>query len=84
MSLKRLPNVLDIRTVGLTAGIDLASLPGGVGQRGTAVMDRAFYDENLVIRATGDTVALTPPLIISEAQVSELFDKVGRAIRAAG
>ncbi|HEY0568480.1 MAG TPA: aspartate aminotransferase family protein [Xanthobacteraceae bacterium] len=83
MSLKGLPNVLDIRTVGLTAGIDLASLPGGVGQRGTAVMDRAFYDENLVIRATGDTVALTPPLIISEAQVSELFDKVGRAIRAA-
>jgi beta-alanine--pyruvate transaminase len=84
MTLKGRPNVLDIRTVGLTAGIDLASKPDGVGRRGMAVMERCFHDENLVVRVTGDTIALTPPLIISERQIAEVFDKVGRAIKAAG
>jgi beta-alanine--pyruvate transaminase len=82
MSLKGRPNVLDIRTVGLTAGIDLASKPDGVGQRGLAVMQRCFQDENLVVRVTGDTIALTPPLIISEQQIAEVFGKLGRAISA--
>src|SRR5580700_802109 len=59
MSLRGLPGVLDIRTVGLVAGIDLASRPDGFGQRGSAAMDTAFRDHGLVIRITGDTVALT-------------------------
>ncbi len=79
-SLKGLPNVLDIRTVGLVGAIDLASKPDAVGARAYAAMDRAFRDENLMIRITGDTIALTPPLIISEAQIGELADKVGRLI----
>src|ERR1700687_1219754 len=58
MSLKGLPNVLDIRTVGLTAGIDLASRPDGVGKRAYAAMERAFYDEEIMIRVTGETIAL--------------------------
>ncbi len=53
-----LPNVLDIRTVGLVAGIDLASRPGGFGKRACAAMDRAFRDEGLLIRVTGDTIAI--------------------------
>ena len=82
MALKTLPGVLDIRTVGLTAGIDLASRPGAVGGRGYEAMDRAFRDEGLMIRITGDTIALCPPLIVSEAQIGEMFDKVGRVITA--
>jgi beta-alanine--pyruvate transaminase len=82
MSLKGLPNVVDIRTVGLTAGIDLASLPDGVGKRGYAAMERAFYNEEVMIRVAGDTIELTPPLIVSEAEIGEIFDKVGRIIRA--
>jgi beta-alanine--pyruvate transaminase len=82
MSLKGLPNVLDIRTVGLTAGIDLASKPDAVGQRAFAAMEKAFYDEDIVIRVTGETIAVTPPLIISEAEIATLFDKVGKVIRA--
>ncbi|MGH6674407.1 MAG: aspartate aminotransferase family protein [Xanthobacteraceae bacterium] len=82
MALKGLPGVLDIRTVGLVAGIDLASRPAGVGARAYEAMDRAFRDEGLMIRITGDTLALCPPLIISEAQIGEMFDKVGRVIRA--
>ncbi|MEA2907125.1 MAG: beta-alanine--pyruvate transaminase [Alphaproteobacteria bacterium] len=82
MSLKSLPNVLDIRCVGLTAGIDLASRPDAVGRRAYDAMVKAFEDESLVIRVTGDTIALTPPLIVSEAEIGEIFDKVARVIKA--
>jgi len=81
MTLKGLPGVLDIRTVGLTAGIDLASRPGAFGQRATEAMDRAFRDQGVMIRVTGDTIALSPPLIVSERQIDEIFDKVARVIR---
>src|SRR5262244_1185668 len=82
MRLKGLPNVLDIRTVGLTAGIDLASQPDGVGKRAYAAMERAFHDQEIMIRVTGETIALTPPLIVSETEIGEIFDKVGKVIRA--
>ena len=82
MALKGLPGVLDIRAVGLTAGIDLASRPDGVGQRATEAMERAFRDEGLLIRITGETIALSPPLIVTEAQIGEIFDKVARVIKA--
>ena len=84
MALKGLPNVLDIRTVGFTAGIDLASRPNAVGQRAYEAMDRAFHDEGLMIRITGDTIAVTPPLIVGEGQIGEIFEKVGRVIKAVG
>ena len=82
MALKDLPGVLDIRTVGLTAGIDLAPRGDVPGARAYDAMDRAFRDENLMVRITGDTLAFCPPLIVSEAQIGEIFDKVGRVIRA--
>ena len=82
MGLKGLPNVLDIRPVGMTVGIDLASKPDGVGKRGLEALEVAFYDHGLMLRAVGDTLALSPPLIISEAQISEIFDKVAKTIKA--
>jgi beta-alanine--pyruvate transaminase len=82
MGLKGLPGVLDIRCVGLTAGIDLASRPGEVGKRAYDGMVKAFNDESLVIRVTGETIALTPPLIMSERDIEEIFAKVARVIRA--
>jgi beta-alanine--pyruvate transaminase len=82
MSLRGLPNVLDIRTVGLVAGIDLASKPDGFGKRAYAAMEKAFQDEGVVIRITGDTIALTPPLIMSENDIAEIFGKVARVIEA--
>ncbi len=80
--LRGLPNVLDIRTVGLVGAIDLASKPDAVGARAYAIMDRAFHD-GLMVRITGETIALTPPLIITEAQIGELVDKLGRILKAA-
>jgi beta-alanine--pyruvate transaminase len=82
MRLKGLPNVLDIRCVGLTAGIDLASRPDAVGRRAYEAMEHAFTKQNLVIRITGDTIALTPPLIVSESEIGEIFQKVADVIRA--
>jgi beta-alanine--pyruvate transaminase len=82
MGLKGLPNVLDIRCVGLTAGIDLASRPDAVGRRGYEAMEQAFTRHNLVIRIAGDTIALTPPLIVSESEIGEIFSRVADVIRA--
>ena len=82
MTLRGRANVLDIRTVGLTAGIDLASKPDGFGARAYAAMEMAFHDEGLLVRITGDTIALTPPLIVTEAEIGEIFAKVGRVIDA--
>jgi len=82
MGLKGLPNVLDVRCVGLTAGIDLASRPDAVGRRAYEAMEHAFTKQNLVIRITGDSIALTPPLIVSESEIGEIFGKVADVIRA--
>jgi beta-alanine--pyruvate transaminase len=82
MSLKGLPNVVDIRTVGITAGIDLAPNKDGPGKRGFESLNSAFHDHDLMLRIAGDTLALTPPLIVSEDQIGEIMDKVGKVIRA--
>ena len=82
MALQGLHGVLDIRTVGLTAGIDLASRAGSPGLRAYEAMKHAFSEQALMIRVTGDTIALSPPLIVSEAQIGEIFDKVARVINA--
>ena len=82
MALKGLPGVLDIRTVGLAAGIDLASRPGAPGLRAYEIMERAFHDQAVMVRIAGETLALSPPLIVSESEIGEIFEKVGRAIRA--
>jgi len=82
MGLKGLPNVLDIRCVGITAGIDLASRPGAVGKRAFDAMVKAFNEQNLTIRSTGDTLALTPPLIVSEREIEEIVGKVAAVIKA--
>ena len=52
------------------------------GKRGFEAMNAAFHDHDLMLRIAGDTLALTPPLIISEDQIGEIVDKVGRVIRA--
>jgi beta-alanine--pyruvate transaminase len=82
MDLKGLPNVLDIRTLGLTAGIDLAARPDAPGRRAYDAMVKAFHAENLVIRVTGDTIALTPPLIVGESEIADMFERVARVIKA--
>jgi beta-alanine--pyruvate transaminase len=82
MSLEGESGVLDIRTVGIVAGIDLAPRPDAPGKRAYDALVTAFNDHGLMMRITGDTLALTPPLIITDAQIAELIDKVRKVIRA--
>jgi beta-alanine--pyruvate transaminase len=80
MSLKGTPGVLDIRTLGLVAAIDLASKPDAFGRRAYDAMDKAFHDHGLLFRITGDTIAFSPPLIITEDQIGEIFEKTKKVI----
>ncbi|HEY6047506.1 MAG TPA: aspartate aminotransferase family protein [Sphingomicrobium sp.] len=79
--LRQAPNVVDVRNIGLVGGVELKPLDGRPGVRGSDVYRRAF-DHGLLVRVTGDTIALSPPLIISEAQIDEIVEKLGDAIAA--
>lgn len=81
-SLRGLPNVIDIRNMGLVAGIELASIPGKVGARAYDVFVRAFR-KGLLIRTTGDIIALSPPLIIEKDQIAEIANKLSESIKEA-
>ncbi len=83
MTLKGLPNVVDIRCVGLTGAIDLAPIPGSPTLRGYKVIEHSFHEEGIMLRLAGDTIELTPPFIISEDQIGEIMDKTAASIRAA-
>lgn len=81
-SLKFAPYVKDIRTIGLTAGIDLVSIDGQVGARAYKLMDHAFHQQDILVRVTADTLALSPPLIITQAQIDECIEKVKLSLEA--
>jgi beta-alanine--pyruvate transaminase len=83
MGLKGLPNVVDIRCVGITGAIDLAPVEGKPGERGYRVLEHSFFNAGIMIRPAGDTIELTPPLIVSEEQIGEIMDKVAASIKAA-
>ena len=79
-SLKGLPGVLDIRNLGLAAGIDLAAT-GPVGTRGYTAFVKAF-ELGLMVRQSGDAIAMSPPLVIEKIQIDEIIDLVGKTIKA--
>ena len=79
-SLKGQPHVIDIRNLGMVAAIELAPRPDAPGARATEVFHRAF-DEGLLIRVTGDVIALSPPLIISREQIDELVGRLTDILR---
>ena len=80
-SLKGLPHVVDIRNIGLLAAIELAPLEGQPGQRAQAVHN-ACLERGCLIRSAGDTMLLSPPLIIERAQIDELFSVLADVLRA--
>ena len=82
MSLKGLPNVQDIRCVGLTGAIDLASIAGSPGLRGYKAIEHSFHEAGIMLRLSGDTIELTPPLVVSENQIDEIIAKTAATIKA--
>jgi len=77
-SLRDAPHVIDIRNLGLMAGVELAPRPGAPGARAQEAFQRAF-EEGLLIRVTGDTIAFSPSLITDPAQIEEMV-AVTRAV----
>jgi beta-alanine--pyruvate transaminase len=82
-SLRELPHVIDVRNLGMVAGIELEPMPGKPTARGFQAFLRCF-DKGVLIRTTADTIALSPPLIISKQQIDELVGTVADALREAG
>ncbi|WP_421991030.1 aspartate aminotransferase family protein [Roseococcus sp.] len=78
-SMKSSPNVIDIRNYGIIAGIELQSREGKPGDRAMRVFHRCF-DDGLLVRVTGDIIALSPPLIIEKSHVDRIFTTLADAI----
>jgi len=80
-ALRDKPHVIDIRSLGLVAGIELRPRDGAPGARAMELFHRAF-DSGLLVRVTGDIVALSPPLIVSADQIDEMFSRIGELLDA--
>jgi beta-alanine--pyruvate transaminase len=78
--LKGLPNVIDIRNLGLMAAVELRPREGAPGARGYEAMVKAF-ESGLLVRLTGDTLAFSPPLIVSEAEIDRMFSMIGDILK---
>ncbi len=79
-SLHGFPNVIDLRNLGLVAGIELAPREGAVGQRAFEAHVKCF-DKGVLVRFTGDILALSPPLIIEKSHIDELFGTIGDVLK---
>ncbi len=80
-ALRGLPNVVDIRDCGMVAGVELQPRPGLPTDRAVKVFNRCF-DAGLLVRTTGDTIALSPPLIIENSHLDRIVETLTEAIRA--
>jgi beta-alanine--pyruvate transaminase len=78
-SLRGRKNVADLRAYGLVAGIELASREGAAGARAYDALVAAF-DAGLLIRITGDTIALSPPLVVERRDVDRIFETLAGII----
>ncbi|MEM5331600.1 aspartate aminotransferase family protein [Paraburkholderia sp. JHI2823] len=79
--LRASPHVKDIRNLGLVAGIELESRPGAVGARAYEVFLKCF-EAGVLVRYTGDILAFSPPLIIDEEKIIQVFSTVRDALRS--
>jgi beta-alanine--pyruvate transaminase len=81
-SLKGLPHVIDIRNLGLVAAVELEPTDGQPTKRAFEVFLRA-YDQGLLIRTTGDIIALSPPLCLTKTHIDQIFGTLADLLKAA-
>jgi beta-alanine--pyruvate transaminase len=79
-SLRGLPHVIDIRNYGLIGAVEMEPRQGKVGARGFDVFLKCF-ERGIMVRQTGDTIAMSPPLIIEQKQIERLVETLGTVIR---
>ena len=80
-SLKDQPNVIDIRNIGLMGAVELAPRAGAPGARAFDAHVKAFFEEDLLVRFTGDILAFSPPLIVSKSEIDRIVEGVGKVLR---
>ena len=80
-SLKGEPNVIDVRNFSAAAAVELSPLPGKPGLRAIRLFEEALT-RGLLVRFTGDTIALAPPVISTPAEIDRLVEGVRESIRA--
>jgi beta-alanine--pyruvate transaminase len=81
-SLRGRKHVVDVRNLGLMAGIELEPRPGAPGGRGYEVFLKAF-EAGVLVRVTADIIALSPPLIVEKAQIDRMVECVDKMLQAA-
>ena len=79
-SLKGLPHVIDVRNIGMVCGIELEPLPGKPTARAFEAFLRC-YEKGVLIRTTGDTIALSPPLIIEKSHIDRIFETIREVLK---
>jgi beta-alanine--pyruvate transaminase len=79
-SLRGLPHVIDIRNYGLIGAVELEPRAGKPGARGFEVFLKCF-ERGVMVRQTGDTIAMSPPLIIEQKQIERMVETLGTSIR---
>ena len=82
-SLRGVPGVIDVRNYGLIGAVELEPRPGKPGTRAFDVFLKCF-DHGVMVRQTGDVIALSPPLIIEPKQIARLVDTLAQVIREVG
>ncbi len=80
-ALRGLPHVIDIRNYGLILGLELEPVAGKPGARGFDVYLRCF-ERGLLVRQTGDIIALSPPLIIERTHIDQIFTTLSEVLRS--
>ncbi len=81
-ALAGLPHIIDIRNIGLIGAIEFKPAPDQPGRRAYERFVRAF-EAGLLVRQTGDIIALSPPLIISRNEIDQLFDTLTKVLKSA-
>jgi beta-alanine--pyruvate transaminase len=73
-------HVIDVRNLGLVGGVELAPREGAPGARAYDVFVRC-YEKGVLTRYTGDILAFSPPLIVEDGQIAEIFATVGEVLK---
>jgi beta-alanine--pyruvate transaminase len=79
-SLRGLPHVIDARNYGLIGAVELEPRAGKPGARGFDIFLNCF-ERGVMVRQTGDIIALSPPLIIEAKQMARIVETLGTVIR---
>jgi len=79
-ALRGLPHVIDVRNYGLMLGLELESIPGKAGARAFEVFIKCF-ERGVLVRQTADIIALSPPLIIEQSQIDQIFGTLTAVLR---